>query len=526
MKTIISLMVTVCLTAIPGLGRVLRVPADYATIQLAVDSTQDGDTVLVAVGVYSESVLLPGHLGMLMGDVVPDTGSYPRPVIDPSPLPNSSRLACLYASAGTWTIEDFVFRNRRPMYPHTGCGGVYAGRHTRLRRCLFDSTYESIESHTGVIMEECRFSDVQGRGISPTTPHITATDCEFTGNCPWAIVWCGDSCTFDRCWFHDNTAQQELVVAYGRDIVFRNCLFGPYRLTMEQPLMLDVMDCLLEGNVFRYCHQNWEIVQVACSCSHPTVFRGNTFLCDPPPNLPIQPSWVVTAGCGVSGPCDGSRFGDNIFFDGDTAVGPTFIALWTDATHFHNRFTRVRPDTMCAALRAEGYVPMVTMTCLDNLLYNNGIAIINHMSLLTDARWNWWGDSTGPYHATLNPEGRGDEVRGSVLFTPWHQDTAFFNETAPERFVPTVQQASLAAYPNPFNTTARLTLRLPEPVIVRVELFDLLGRRVREVWSGAVAYWEDISLNAGDLPSGLYFARVTNTLTRAPLATTKLVLLK
>jgi len=36
-----------------------------------------------------------------------------------------------------------------------------------------------------------------------------------------------------------------------------------------------------------------------------------------------------------------------------------------------------------------------------------------------DARWNWWGDPSGPYHPTLNPEGRGDRVSDGVEFAPW-----------------------------------------------------------------------------------------------------------
>jgi hypothetical protein len=38
-----------------------------------------------------------------------------------------------------------------------------------------------------------------------------------------------------------------------------------------------------------------------------------------------------------------------------------------------------------------------------------------------DARSNWWGHASGPYHETLNPEGKGDAVGDydHVLFDPW-----------------------------------------------------------------------------------------------------------
>jgi hypothetical protein len=39
--------------------------------------------------------------------------------------------------------------------------------------------------------------------------------------------------------------------------------------------------------------------------------------------------------------------------------------------------------------------------------------------LVVDGTDNWWGDASGPYHATLNPAGTGDEVSDYVDFDPW-----------------------------------------------------------------------------------------------------------
>ena len=36
-----------------------------------------------------------------------------------------------------------------------------------------------------------------------------------------------------------------------------------------------------------------------------------------------------------------------------------------------------------------------------------------------DARFNWWGDTTGPYHATTNPAGLGNAVSDNVNYSPW-----------------------------------------------------------------------------------------------------------
>lgn len=55
-------------------------------------------------------------------------------------------------------------------------------------------------------------------------------------------------------------------------------------------------------------------------------------------------------------------------------------------------------------------------------IVGNGLAVyvVAPLRALADARLNWWGDPTGPYHRTLNPSGLGDEVGDSVQFTPWN----------------------------------------------------------------------------------------------------------
>jgi len=45
-------------------------------------------------------------------------------------------------------------------------------------------------------------------------------------------------------------------------------------------------------------------------------------------------------------------------------------------------------------------------------VYNGGTGTLN-------ATCNWWGDASGPYHPTANPDGKGDDVSDKVVFTPW-----------------------------------------------------------------------------------------------------------
>ncbi len=158
-----------------------------------------------------------------------------------------------------------------------------------------------------------------------------------------------------------------------------------------------------------------------------------------------------------------------------------------------------------------------------NVFHGNQYAIRNEVGQL-DARFNYWGDSTGPYHEELNPDGLGDEVRGNVLFNPWYPDTSFLE--TPLRSKPGVASYALRAFPNPFNESVTLKFEIPGPGIFRIELFDLLGRRVKELFVGPVAYEKIVRIDGNDLASGIYYARAWQTTHNRPVATAKLVLLK
>jgi len=57
-----------------------------------------------------------------------------------------------------------------------------------------------------------------------------------------------------------------------------------------------------------------------------------------------------------------------------------------------------------------------------NDIWNNGehgIEVMDDSGLVTNATNNWWGDDSGPYHPTKNPNGKGDNVSDYVEFDPW-----------------------------------------------------------------------------------------------------------
>jgi len=64
-------------------------------------------------------------------------------------------------------------------------------------------------------------------------------------------------------------------------------------------------------------------------------------------------------------------------------------------------------------------------TAHSNSIYGNeeyGINAANNNGSAINATDNWWGHVSGPYHATENPDGKGDNVTDDVVFDPWIKD--------------------------------------------------------------------------------------------------------
>jgi hypothetical protein len=67
------------------------------------------------------------------------------------------------------------------------------------------------------------------------------------------------------------------------------------------------------------------------------------------------------------------------------------------------------------------------------------------------------------------------------------------------------------AYPNPFNPATRFSLTVSERQQITVEVFNVLGQRVRTLFAGQMDGGETRTFvfDASDLPSGIYLYRVS-----------------
>lgn len=79
------------------------------------------------------------------------------------------------------------------------------------------------------------------------------------------------------------------------------------------------------------------------------------------------------------------------------------------------------------------------------------------------------------------------------------------NQTSP------TQLTLLQNYPNPFNPSTLISFKTEEPGQVKLEIYTMLGQQVGVLIDGHLsAGWHRIPFNAQNLPSGMYYYRLTD----------------
>jgi hypothetical protein len=367
-----------------------------------------------------------------------------------------------------------------------------------------------------VTLEKCLFRHDSVMCLRLTWSQVHATDCLFSGHGFWLMSVTASS-RFVRCHFRDNN-RGHLLVAYGRDIEISQCIFGPYGPYAFVAVELGAIRGRVCDNLFTECQPGAGVLSVTTDTADGVLIQGNVFV----NNHGVMGQGSAGMGFGYQWDGDPSQSGiikDNVFTECSTIQGGKGLSLGAPAQVSHNRFADLSPPSRAAVqVFANGAV------LRNNLFERNGIGINTDNAGPVDARWNWWGDSTGPYHSSLNPEGRGDEVQGNVEFIPWWADTSFLHTTP--RGTPSPEAFDLQAYPNPFNAGLTIRFRVPDPGIFRVELFDVLGRRATELHWGPVAGVMEIEYDARTLSSGVYFIRATDTIFNRSVAMCKVVHLR
>lgn len=74
-------------------------------------------------------------------------------------------------------------------------------------------------------------------------------------------------------------------------------------------------------------------------------------------------------------------------------------------------------------------------------------------------------------------------------------------------FVVPLTYELLPVYPNPFNPSRRLEFQIPRKAFVVIELYNLLGQKVRDIISSELSAGQHrLTIDGASLASGIYIA--------------------
>lgn len=157
-------------TAPGATAATLRVPADYATIQAAISAASKGDEVIVAPGIYHESVTMSSPLLSRLSSTDPsDPAVVSGTVIDGG---GTEDVMDIEGNVGSsFTLEGFTLRN--------GLYGIWCSGSPVIHRCTVSSNSRAgIEIYGGA-------ADVE--------------DSTVTGNSGPGVLTNGSAAVFRRC---------------------------------------------------------------------------------------------------------------------------------------------------------------------------------------------------------------------------------------------------------------------------------------------------------------------------------------
>ena len=361
------------------------------TIQAGLDSCADNDVVLVGPGIYYENIVWPNTQGIdLLSEIGPNAT-----IIDGN---SAGRVITITTGVdSTTTIEGFTIQYGSPVFQHdlggglsclessptitgnkiicniaAGGGGIYCYRSSTIivdNLISVNAAIGLLAIGGGIYCEEdkslisnniiARNSSFDGGGIRclRSSTHIAGNSIDSNTACYGG----GISCSDDSLLISDNIISGN----YSMDGGGIYCTQSSAHIT----------DNTIAGNT-----ADNEGGGICCALGSPNITKNTV--------VENSSTYRVSAGIVCKSNC---------------------LAIIDSCTISSNYGDGI----VCCyeAIPALNY---------NNIFDNTGYGVRNvDSTVIVDATFNWWGDSTGPYHPDSNPGGLGDTVSDYVDFIPW-----------------------------------------------------------------------------------------------------------
>lgn len=542
------ILILLCLALASPIVRanILRVPETYPDIVSAVAASGEGDTILVGQGIYCQRILLPPGQRTLASHylLTEDTQDIQNTVLEPDSQGSADSLAIIQIenSATTAALVGLTLQHGRGVVVQgeTSGGAIFQlGGALHLDHCaLLENNVQWIggalyaDSGATVVISHSEFQDdsaFEGGAVNVQNGSLHVSGTRLHGNIAhwgpaiWsqlsrvqmdsclvdsngsdynfydAVIFAGSPGSVTNSDFIGNRANPD----YGQgaalsfaasDLIYpdsasiQHCRFIENVGHSCPGTVIDahygiVEDCLYEGN-----HASLSIV---FECGPYTtrvsrcVFRGNTA------------AWWSVLGAVPHAIVNLQE----CVFDSNASTGADSGAV---VSGYLNTWTASR----CSF---TGNIP----AAINNAYDSRGVLHVENC---------WWGDPSGPFHSTMNPNGRGQIIYGdSVYFIPWLTEPPA-DVPQPRRPALPMSPLLVSVFPNPFNSVTTVSFTLSHASNANLTVYDVSGRVVQTLIRGRLEAGEHHVMFAPQaLASGIYFVQVS---AGGLLRVQKMVLLK
>ncbi len=405
-------------------GSGIKVPTIFSSIQDAIDAAVAGDTVDVADGTYTEQLTISNKGLTITGEsesgVIVQAGTT---------APGSSNVFTIDAAGKDITIQNMTIRN--------GLYGIRssAGDVNVLHCTFYHNGYDGSPYAAPPTQENAAAMWASGHTTDGGAMRIQNSGsseiayCTAYENARGIRFQDGDNGNIHDCVSYNNiesgiylASNTYTGTAGCTNTVIRDC--ESYGNMNNGILVIGGRNITVESN---NVHDNWN---TGIMLWHPSevVIENNTI---------THNNLYSFNGVGNAGDDEGG-----IWMDGATAMTPlSFVCKILNNTISdtqlgglsekvginvddvydssivieHNTFSDHDIDVWVQ------YEAATTVVNYNNFGTDYGIKN-DDISAILDGRFNWWGDASGPYHATSNPSGTGDAVSDNVDYSPWWGD--------------------------------------------------------------------------------------------------------
>ncbi|MBL0061727.1 MAG: right-handed parallel beta-helix repeat-containing protein [bacterium] len=441
-----------------SLGEVLNVPSEYSDIQMAINSSNPGDTVLIQNGIYALTLQAPAHDLTIAGRYMVSNESADIDSCEIRPTDWIER--CLYA--GAIEVESRLVLIGLSFKGATFQGLIHGGgidvqdRNLSILHCEFDSCYATTG---GAVLSTNSRVQIENSFFRRVGAYSDGMACHLI-NCASSI----DSTGFLNCFSVSSDADQNTLLITRGSLQLSNSLLSgtgwntsPGAIGIRQTGIADslvITGCTISSNRFHHFFRlpgegNLQPSNIrfdsntvtnnefqhdlfesgGADTGSVTRFRYNTFTDN---HRLSEDNWISRMLFSFAGRTQFCEISHNLFFNNEAHENSVAVLVETGPANLSFRDNYIFGNAAEGFANPPGGATMVidvTPGAIERNMFisSQGYAVHHGISSSPPSYVLncYWGDSTGPLQHLENPFGQGDSVHNRVSVTPWSVDSLF-----------------------------------------------------------------------------------------------------